>query len=191
RRDREVIRWVRSGLDRPGRRARVRAEGGDMPILDQLRLGGRGALVTGAGPGLGGGGARGVGGAGADVALVSRSASDLERVAADARALGRRALVLPTDLSNLEALPPLVERVVAECGTIDVLANVAGIGFRKDILKCTPADWDQVMNVHLPPVYFLSQSSVALMQRQGRGQNNKNCVVKKNPRGHGVLPLRR
>ena len=141
-----------------------------MPILDQLRLDGRIALVTGASHGIGEGMALGFAEAGADVALAARSTDDLERVAASIRALGRRALVVPTDVADLNALQPMVDRTLAELGPIDILGNVAGVGHRKNILDCTPADWDYVINIQLRAVYFVSQAVARVMQRQGRGK---------------------
>src|SRR5439155_8339764 len=141
-----------------------------MPILDKLRLDGRVALVTGASHGIGEGMALAFAEAGADLALAARSQADLERVAGLVRDLGRRAIVVPTDVSDLDALPRLVDRTVTELGAIDVLANVAGVSFRKNISDCTPADWDYVMNIHLRSVYFLSQAAVRVMQRQQRGK---------------------
>jgi NAD(P)-dependent dehydrogenase (short-subunit alcohol dehydrogenase family) len=108
--------------------------------------------------------------AGADVALAARSVDDLERVATRIRALGRRALVIPTDVADLDAVTRMVDRAVEEFGTIDVLANVAGVGFRKNILDCTPADWDYVLNIQLRAVYFTSQAVVPIMMRQKRGK---------------------
>src|SRR5260370_3752049 len=104
-----------------------------MSSLDQMRLGGRVALVTGASHGIGEGMALGFAEAGADVALAARSTDDLERVAASIRALGRRALVVPTDVADLTALKQMVDRAVQSYGTIDILANVAGVGHRTNI----------------------------------------------------------
>lgn len=141
-----------------------------MTIMDQLRLDGRVALVTGASHGIGEGIARGLAEAGANVAISARSQDHLERVGRDIRALGRRVLVVPTDLSDLNNLQPLVSRVAEEFGSIDVLANVAGVGFRKNILNCTPADWDHVINIQIRSVYFLTQAVARIMIEQRRGK---------------------
>src|SRR2546428_435388 len=142
----------------------------EMSILDQLRLDGRVALLTGASHGIGEAMAVGFAEAGADVAIAARSVDDLERVAARVRALGRRALVVPTDVADLGALQPLVDRTIDEFGSIDILGNVAGVGFRKNILDCTPADWDYVLNIQLRAVYFTSQAVVPMMIKQRRGK---------------------
>jgi NAD(P)-dependent dehydrogenase (short-subunit alcohol dehydrogenase family) len=141
-----------------------------MPILDKLRLDRRVALVTGASHGIGEAMAVAFAEAGADVAVAARSAGDLERVADGIRALGRRSIAVPTDVADLSAIQVMVNRTVDELGTIDVLANVAGVGFRKNILDCTPADWDYVLNIQLRSVYFVSQAVAPVMIKQHRGK---------------------
>jgi NAD(P)-dependent dehydrogenase (short-subunit alcohol dehydrogenase family) len=141
-----------------------------MPILDKLRLDGRIALVTGASHGIGEAMAVAFAEAGADVAVAARSIGDLERVAARIRALGRRSLAVPTDVADLSAVTIMVNRTVDELGTIDILANVAGVGFRKNILDCTLADWDYVLNIQLRSVYFVSQAVVPIMIKQKSGK---------------------
>jgi 7-alpha-hydroxysteroid dehydrogenase len=95
-------------------------------ILDHFSLDGRAAIVTGAGLGIGRGIAIGLAEAGADVALAARTPSDLEEVAETIRALGRQALVLPTDVTDEAACTALVERATASFGRLDVLINNAG-----------------------------------------------------------------
>jgi 7-alpha-hydroxysteroid dehydrogenase len=84
------------------------------------------AIVTGASQGIGRGIALGLAEAGADLVLAARTRSDLEEVAGAIDALGRRALVVPTDVTDTAALEKLVTRSVAKFGRVDILVNNAG-----------------------------------------------------------------
>jgi 2-dehydro-3-deoxy-D-gluconate 5-dehydrogenase len=141
-----------------------------MNIIDSFRLDGRVALVTGAGKGIGEGIALGMAEAGADVALVARTRTDLERVAERVRGGGRRALVVPGDVAEVAALPGLVRQVEEGLGAIDILVNCAGIQRRMSVLEATVEGWDQVINTNLRGVYFLSQAVGKGMVARGRGK---------------------
>src|ERR1700678_2462650 len=93
---------------------------------DEFRLDGYVALVTGAGRGIGAGIARAYARAGADLVLVARTAADLDDVAASVRTLGRTALVIPADLTDVSRVATIVERAIAEHGRLDILVNNAG-----------------------------------------------------------------
>jgi 7-alpha-hydroxysteroid dehydrogenase len=94
--------------------------------MDVFSLNGRVALVTGAGRGIGEAIARAFAQSGAAVALVARTAAQVEAVAGEIRASGGRAIALPADVTDLAQLPGLVEKTVAEFGGLDILVNNAG-----------------------------------------------------------------
>jgi 7-alpha-hydroxysteroid dehydrogenase len=95
-------------------------------ILERFGVVDRVAVVTGAGQGIGRGIALGLAQAGAHLVLAARTRSDLEDVASQIKASGRRALVVPTDVTDSAALADLVARTVEEFGRLDILVNNAG-----------------------------------------------------------------
>lgn len=97
-----------------------------MGVLDRFRLDGEVAVVTGAGKGIGRAIAIALAEAGADVALASRTQSDLDAVAAEITALGRRALPLATDATDADALERLAAQTVATLGKLTIWVNNAG-----------------------------------------------------------------
>ena len=139
-------------------------------ILDQFRLDGHVALVTGASRGLGQGIALGLAEAGADIAGVSRG--ETEETAAMVRNLGRRYYHQTCDLSQatVAELSNLVTRTVEALGRINILVNAAGINLRCPSLEYTEEDWDRVIQVDLKSVMFLSQAAARYMVKQGGGK---------------------
>jgi 7-alpha-hydroxysteroid dehydrogenase len=95
-------------------------------ILERFKLTGRVALVTGAGRGIGAGIAAAFAEAGADVVCAARTRAQLEETAARVRGAGRRALVVPTDVTDPAQLEALAAAVLGEFGRLDVLVNNAG-----------------------------------------------------------------
>jgi len=130
-------------------------------------LSGKVAVVTGARKGLGFGLATALAGAGADIVGVgSNPMPELEKATAD---MGRKFLYVGADLTSQDRIPTIVEEAVKNFGGIDILVNNAGIIRRADVLDFTESDWDDVINVNLKSLFFLSQAVARQMKEQGRG----------------------
>ena len=129
----------------------------------RFSLEGRVALVTGGGRGIGEGICMGFAKAGADLVVAARSADEINRVAAAAQALGRRAIAVETDVGNLDSLDRLFEAVQGEYGRLDILVNCAGVNVRKPALEVLPEDWDRVHNINLRGMFFACQHALRMM----------------------------
>lgn len=97
-----------------------------MSTLSLFRLDGRVALLAGAGRGIGAASALALAEAGADVAVLARTAGQIDDVAGAARELGRRAMAIPTDASDADAVAAAVARTVDELGRLDIVVSVVG-----------------------------------------------------------------
>lgn len=135
----------------------------------ELNLNGKVALVTGAGRGIGRVLALGVAGAGADVVLASRTAEQLRAVAGEVEELGRRAYILPCDLSRVAETQRAAADAVRMAGQIDILINCAGAIVRVPTLEVSEPDWEQVFAVNVKGTFFLSQAAVRHMMERGTG----------------------
>lgn len=124
-------------------------------------LKGKTALVVGASKGLGKTMALSLAGAGADVAVVSRSKSLLEQVRDEICGSGRRSLAVVTDISKEEDIARMVDRVIKEFKKIDILVNNAGISIPGTALEVASEDWDKTFSVNLKG-FFLCCKMVAV-----------------------------
>ena len=127
------------------------------------------AIVTGGGRGIGRATALELARLGADVAIAELDRAGAEGTAADVKKLGRRALVIPTDVTKRADLAVMVERTRAELGHIDVLVNNAGIYRAAAPLDVTDEHWDAIMTINAKAVFFASQAVLPTMIAARRG----------------------
>lgn len=133
-------------------------------------LSGKTAVVTGGSKGLGEQAAHALAEAGADVALVSRTRTDLDAVAADIHAVtGRRAVGFVADVTRDADIRAMVAAVMAEFGQIDVLINNAGIGGTTPVRDLDEAEWDRFMDLNLKGPVLCSKHVGAEMARRKQG----------------------
>jgi 2-deoxy-D-gluconate 3-dehydrogenase len=139
-------------------------------VLDLFNLDKRVALVTGAGQGLGQAMAIALAEAGADIVALDRRESDQTGQAVTA--LGRRFRPIVCDLlsASVVDLQQVIALVVADLGRLDILVNNAGIIRRAPALEFSETDWDDVLNINLKSVFFLSQAAAKAMLEQSRGK---------------------
>jgi 2-deoxy-D-gluconate 3-dehydrogenase len=130
-------------------------------ILDQFKLDGRVAIVTGGTRGLGAAMAIGLAEAGADIAIIARDVSN-HATEEKVRALGRRCLAVQANVAVAEERRGLVDRVVAELGRIDILVNNAG-GTRHPPEDFPIDQWHDTINTHVTAAFDLSQQAARHM----------------------------
>ena len=133
-------------------------------------LTGKVALVTGGGRGIGAGFARAVANAGADVVLAARSSDQLQAVADEIKALGRRVVVAPTDVADLDQVRALLRIPTDELGRLDIFFNNAGTNRRLPIDQATPDDWDAVHDLNLRAAFFAMKYAIEPMLAGGYGR---------------------
>lgn len=138
-------------------------------MSDRFSLEGRVAIITGGGTGIGRGAALVLAEYGADVVLAARRTEPLESTAEEVESLGRRAVAIPTDVTNADQCRELVDRTLDEMGRVDILVNNAGGAQTKAIMKWSDDDWHQVVALNLSSVWFLSRYAARPMLDRGKG----------------------
>ena len=125
-------------------------------ILEAFNLEGKVALVTGCDTGLGQGMALGLAKAGCDIVGVN-IVEPTETIAKMAET-GRKFLDIRANLMVLDDIPNIIKLAINEFGHIDILVNNAGIIRREDAINFSEKDWDDVMNINIKSVFFMSQA---------------------------------
>jgi NAD(P)-dependent dehydrogenase (short-subunit alcohol dehydrogenase family) len=133
-------------------------------------LAGRRAVVTGAGRGLGRSIALALAVAGADVALTARTAADLETLAAEIAAQGRRSLAVPADVTDPAQVARLAEAVGAAWGGIDILVNNAGTAASHKFATHPDDLWHGMLLANLTSVYYVTKAFLPLISTAGAGR---------------------
>lgn len=150
---------------------------------------GKVAIVTGAGRGIGKAIALTLAEAGADITVVARTANQIEQTAEEIQKSGRKALAIPTDVTQESQIKQAVEQTVSQFGKIDILVNNAGVFLARPIVylpemklpnyemagddwekQQTPEDWHRVIDTNLTSAVLFAQAVGPHMMRQKRGK---------------------
>ena len=139
--------------------------------LSSFSLEGKKALVVGARRNMGKGFALGLAEAGADVAIsdVNMESGQLQAVADEIQQMGRKSLAIKADISNQKEVKKLVQSVVKEFGTIDILMNVAVMYHPKSVIDLDEESWDKLTDINLKGYWLMIQEVSPIMMNQKSG----------------------
>src|SRR2546423_1435472 len=128
------------------------------------------AVVTGAGRGIGRGIALKFASEGADVACVSRTAENSEKVASEIRTLGRKAWAHAVDVADAAGVEATAEKILADAGRVNILVNNAGVTRDGLLMRMSEGDWDTVLDTNLKGAFLFTKafSRSFIKQRSGR-----------------------
>ncbi|WNC12385.1 glucose 1-dehydrogenase [Brevibacillus brevis] len=138
--------------------------------MTRFDLSGKTAIVTGAGRGIGKALALGLAEAGAQVAVVARTETDLHEIVETIEANGGKAHAIAADLTEAEAADKVVSQTVEALGGLHILVNNAGMNLRKKAHEVTEEDWDRVVDLNLKATFFMSQAAGKIMCEQLYGR---------------------
>jgi NAD(P)-dependent dehydrogenase (short-subunit alcohol dehydrogenase family) len=134
-----------------------------------MRFGGKVAIVTGSGRGIGRATAEQFAAEGAAVVIAEVDERCGEATVEAIRQAGGEATFVRTDVSNSEQVGRMVETALDVYGQIDILFNCAGVLLRASLTDTEEEDWDRVMAVNLKGVYLCSKHVLPHMISRGRG----------------------
>jgi len=140
-------------------------------ILDEFRLNGKVAIVTGGGGGLGRAIALALSEVGAHIAVVSRTVEKGEKTTQMITSAGGTGIFIETDITKIDDVRNMVENVISKFGKIDILINNAGVQLAKPILEMEEEEWHHVMNTNLTGTFLCSKlvgSKYMVQQKKGK-----------------------
>jgi 7-alpha-hydroxysteroid dehydrogenase len=147
-------------------------------ILDRFRVTGQAAVVTGAGRGIGAATAIALAQAGADVLISARTEDQLAKVAREIEAAGRRAVIVPADLSGLDAAAGLAGAAAEAFGRLDIVVNNVGGALPRPFLATKPRHLADAFQFNVGTAHRLTQAAVpCLLAGEGEGQDQGQGVV--------------
>ena len=136
-----------------------------------MQLEGKVALVTGASRGIGRSIALLLASRGADIAInYAGNTEAAEKTKAEVEALGRKAILVKTDVADAEACVAMIDEVVKAFGKIDILVNNAGITRDGLLMRMKEADWDAVLLTNLKSVFNCTKAAVKYMMKARSGR---------------------
>jgi len=138
-------------------------------ITDLFRIDDRVAIITGSGRGIGAASAIALAECGAHVVIASRTASDLDEVAHAVEALGRRAVSVACDLSDLSAIAELAAVARREFGRVDIVVNNVGGAVPLPFLMTTPQYMEEAFHFNVATAHALNLAAVPIMLERGGG----------------------
>ncbi len=139
-------------------------------MLNMFNLEGKVAMVTGGNVGIGNALAMGLAKAGADLFIFTYNDDNMENVIKEVEGLGRKVAYATGDLSKEHIAMQAVGKCMEAFGRIDILVNNAGTIKRAPILEGSNTDWQQVIDLNLSSIYYLSKTAAIEMKKQGGGK---------------------
>jgi NAD(P)-dependent dehydrogenase (short-subunit alcohol dehydrogenase family) len=141
-----------------------------MEVMEKFKIKGKVALVTGAGRNLGRVIALSLAEAGANVAVTSRTLSEIQRTEQEIKEKGQKALAISMDVTDLNKVERAVQKIASEFGRIDILVNNAATRSFKSLLEISELEWRSVIDTNLTGAFFCCKAVGPIMIRQGGGR---------------------